>query len=679
MRFNLRRSVGLGVLSVCPTLALAGAPHPACVPSEEVEKIVSRHYEGGADEMAGPIRDALASRPTDVHLNRTYQDVYRGDRKELLERYRAEATARPRDPSALYLYGRVLANNDDPGAEKVLLAALEVDPGFPWAHFALARFYDNARPDAAKAQLHLAAAIDQCPNSALIMRRLGDLPSAQVARRGEVVRAQLARAADPSLAPQLEALWAAEFKTQPPKDHAAVRERVSHDLELLRVPSLVGDRRVLDALLSGYRMVGDDARLDWAIEETARKFPDDGEAQSVTFERFHARHRRPERCDTAAMQAYDRTVAEASRRWVELWPHDPGVRFARLDGLAGCPDVAAEDLKAAIDAFLEAAKARPSDTPARPISFAAAGVLVDNRRALDRVPGLIDQGLAEIRSRAPQMSGADRDTERSDEERRRIAEGLAILVNARLEQEDVEAARAVFADLVRVVPLEERRRAPDPKIEVRMREERAIGEVFSVSVGSGCEEMTPEAIQELTELLAPELAVLMAAHREKMPEPPSMIDRAFADEKSLPLPEFELHDLSGKTWRPSDLRGKVVLIHAWMDFAYANEMLPWIEELSGRLAKRSDVAILTINADENPGKIGPVVRDHGYTFPVVFSQELASKLGNGRLSVPNTWIVDRQGVVRRESSGVVGGGRAEWLDKVVRLIDEIGAPPPAKP
>ena len=72
MRFNLRRSAWLGVLCVCPTLALAGAPHPACVPSEEVEKIVNRHYEGGADEMEGPIRDALASRPTDVHLNRMY-------------------------------------------------------------------------------------------------------------------------------------------------------------------------------------------------------------------------------------------------------------------------------------------------------------------------------------------------------------------------------------------------------------------------------------------------------------------------------------------------------------------------------------------------------------------------------------------------------------------------------
>jgi len=259
MRFDRRGSSWIGLLCACPTLALAGSPHPACEPSEEVAAFLSRFYEGGADEMRPPLLEELASHPNDVHLNRRYQDMHQGDDKPLVERYRAAAAAHPDDPVALYLYGRLLSNLDNPEAEKTLLAALEIDPNYPWAHFALARMYEKTLPDAAKAQAHLAASIEQCPNSPIILDRLADLPKPEIARRAAAVRAQLAETGDPALVPQVQAVWAAEFKTLPPVEHGAVRERMRGDLQLLRGPSVVENRRALQALLAGYKLVGDDA------------------------------------------------------------------------------------------------------------------------------------------------------------------------------------------------------------------------------------------------------------------------------------------------------------------------------------------------------------------------------------------------------------------------------------
>jgi len=623
--------------------------------------------------MEPAIREALAAHPRDVHLNRTYQDVYRGDDRDLVERYRTDAAERPSDPAALYLYGRLLDKLEDSAAEKPLLAALEVDPSYPWAHFALAHFYETTSPDAAKAKTHLVAAIEQCPNSPLILRRLGDLPKDDVLRKTAAVRGQLADTRDPTLAPLLQAVWTAEFKLLPPSEHAAVRERMRSDLVWLRGPSLVEDRRALDALLEGYQLIGDDAGLDWAIAETARRFPDDVNARGAAFARFREQHPQPDECDTAARQRFYREVAETARRWVELWPREPGVRLARLQGLAGMPDAPVGDLAAAADALLAAATARPNDVPAMPVSFEAAATLLHAGRTIDRIPALIDQGKAEIRARGRDGDLASRD------ERERMARGLAILVNARLRLGEVESARAAFAELAEF-ELDESSglagRTLDPTEQALLRKGQALERVVAQALSS-CEPPDPEAVQAVLEPLAPELAARYAAHRAAVPEPPPR-DDSFQP-KSLALPALELQDLSGRTWRLSDLRGKVVLIHLWWsEVGWTRAMLPWIEELSARLRGRPDFALLTFSIDDNPGKLEPIARDNGFTFPVLAARDYVKTVQAQGPSLPCTWIVDRQGVVRREDTGF-SGDKERWLDAALRAIDEIGAEPAAAP
>ena len=663
MRFTPCATLCLCWLCASPMLAAAGTPHPACAPSPEVVAILGQFYEGGGDERAPALREAIARYPHDVHLQRAYQDNSGGE--DLLERYRAEAAAHADDPMALYLYGRVLQQQaEDPAAEQQFLAALEIDPRYPWAHFGLARFYESLRKDPAKAQQHLAAAIDACPNSPVILRRFGDLPRSEVAPRAAAARTALAQSAGPEIAILLQAVWAAEFKTSPPAEYDALRERVRGDLALLREPRLAEDRRVLGAMLEGYRLVEDDAGFDRTLEELARRYPEDETARRTAFERFAASHASPEDCID---DAYGRALADAARRWSELWPRDPRLRLMRVQGLALSSSPSLDELAAAVDALREAAAARPSAVPATPLTFECAQALMMKRLLVERVPALVEQGMAEIRARA--AGGAPQgDPQRS-------ATGLALLVGARLQLGETEAARASFAELQQVLPLErEGKRQLTTEQESRLRRGRAIDEVLRASFPCG-PPTEPDADQRLVESLDPELGRAFAESRASMPQRPP-VDESFGEPVSIALPEFELQDLSGRTWRPADLRGKVVLLHAWgLSPAVVNAMLPWLEELGLRLAARQDVVLLAVSADDNPGEVASFVKGRGFTVPVVCSKDLIQKLNDGQVSLPNTWIVDRQGVARREASGF-GFDKEGWLARAQRAIEEIGAEKP---
>lgn len=103
-------------------------------------------------------------------------------------------------------------------------------------------------------------------------------------------------------------------------------------------------------------------------------------------------------------------------------------------------------------------------------------------------------------------------------------------------------------------------------------------------------------------------------------------------------------------------------------------MLPWLEELVLRVGNRPDFAVLTVSIDANPGTVESMVRDSGLTLPVVFSRDLVRDLHEGQVSLPCTWLIDRQGIVRRQDDGF-GGDRDGWVASALRAIDELAEEP----
>lgn len=139
-----------------------------------------------------------------------------------------------------------------------------------------------------------------------------------------------------------------------------------------------------------------------------------------------------------------------------------------------------------------------------------------------------------------------------------------------------------------------------------------------------------------------------------------------------PLPEFKLKDLEGRTWRLSDLKGKVTLINVWATWCVPCRVeLPYVQRLHKSLENVPGLQVLTLNLDEDPRLVPGYMQAGGYTFPVIRSFELAEKI-HSISEVPQNWLIDPKG--RRSVQSLNGHGEV-WLRRVRAVMERVLAVP----
>lgn len=77
------------------------------------------------------------------------------------------------------------------------------------------------------------------------------------------------------------------------------------------------------------------------------------------------------------------------------------------------------------------------------------------------------------------------------------------------------------------------------------------------------------------------------------------------------------------------------------------------------------IQVITLNIDDNPGAVEPVVKAGGYTFPVIPARDWVSAFA-APLGVPQNWLVDPNGVVRQTSGGFEAS--PDWAK---RMLDKL--------
>jgi len=139
-------------------------------------------------------------------------------------------------------------------------------------------------------------------------------------------------------------------------------------------------------------------------------------------------------------------------------------------------------------------------------------------------------------------------------------------------------------------------------------------------------------------------------------------------------PDFLLSDMKGQPVHLSDYRGKVVVLNFWTKTCGpCMEEMPDIAELAKIVKPYSDVVVLTVSVDEGPADVKDslhaVLREDP-PFTVLFDPE--SKIVRetyGTRLFPETWIVDKKGVIRSRFDGA-----REWNSGVaLEMIDQIRA------
>jgi peroxiredoxin len=138
------------------------------------------------------------------------------------------------------------------------------------------------------------------------------------------------------------------------------------------------------------------------------------------------------------------------------------------------------------------------------------------------------------------------------------------------------------------------------------------------------------------------------------------------DEK-LKAPSFTLRDLNGKEVKLEDHRGKIVFLNFWATWCRpCRTEMPSMEKLYNEFKNR-DFIILAVDLQEGTRKVRAFKERFKLNFPILLDSDGSVGSKYGVISIPTTYLIDREGYV-------IGGalGARDWASKeAFELINQL--------
>ncbi|CAG0967684.1 glutathione peroxidase [Anaerolineales bacterium] len=138
---------------------------------------------------------------------------------------------------------------------------------------------------------------------------------------------------------------------------------------------------------------------------------------------------------------------------------------------------------------------------------------------------------------------------------------------------------------------------------------------------------------------------------------PVMVDYA--------APELNLVDMAGNNVSLRDYTGSVVLVNLWATWCPpCKEEMPALQSFYEK-HRSEGFALIGINQEETLEIVKPFVADFGLTFPVWLDENYMAQRMFNTMSLPSSFVIDRNGTVRLMWVGAVSD---KFLEKYVTKI-----------
>ncbi|HXY15169.1 MAG TPA: TlpA disulfide reductase family protein [Terriglobales bacterium] len=131
-------------------------------------------------------------------------------------------------------------------------------------------------------------------------------------------------------------------------------------------------------------------------------------------------------------------------------------------------------------------------------------------------------------------------------------------------------------------------------------------------------------------------------------------------------PDFIVQDADHKV-ELRDLRGKVVVLNFWATWcAPCVEEMPSLTQLQQQF-KNKGLTVVGVSVDVDNDGYHRFLKDHKVDFLTVRDPDQKANNLYGTFKFPETYIIDRNGVVRRKFIGAVDWSQPEIVDFLVKL------------
>lgn len=656
-----------------------------CEPSQAVRKILNQlgHLEGGglteAEEKTkrlSILQQGLAKYRENYFLL-SARMLAEPDREAEIHWAEALQREHPDRPEYAILRATALVTRDTPEAIGMLEALKASGPAGPQAFLQLSQIHAfNKFKDATQLQSDIKGFLQECPASLdpealnLVFR---NGTTEQILRMSAAVHKRLRNMKLPFLQSTWVAVWKMEFKVRSKDEQPLLRAEISQDLARFQHLSPMADLDSLMLLHSGYELLNNQAEMDKVDDRVLDEYATSPEAMQVAEQRWNRDHPILLNDSEASFRA---SLADVTR-WQKRWPNNSFIVSKRLDALTELGDTTPDQIAEAGDELLAAIEKNPNNYYVPIFYNQLAAAFVKYKIRLDQVLGLEEKSYRPIRKREEACLKDDQNVEETLE----ICKQRVTYIKLRH-----------FKVLLDYYELSTRpNEAREIDQELKTLDAPSTYRPYLLSLRGQAAVIEGRKLDALLlyhaalDGAATESDVVRSSFKEKVDSlwkalggTPEGYGLFVQSERSTsaavdvwvppkkPMPEFSLQDLDGKTWKLADWGGKTLLINVWATWCLpCREELPQVQELYDMWKDRKDVALLTLNIDEDATKISPFVQRNKFTFPILVARDFVATVIDG--GIPQTWIVNSMGklvCIMNKSTG-------RWRELVAAKMEEV--------